>query len=615
MRRLLHLTILLTFSLSAVAQQTYIDSLQQLLKQDPDAARTADIQQQIADAYRTNEKYPEAIRMAEQSLETSLKISGNNLGVTKAYWTLSNIYTNTEDFEKAQRYINQAYQSARAQSNPLPMAYAHYAEAMLHSTLYDNEKTVKSLHEALSRIPDPEKEPLLTARIYYLLYGVYSEWDNESETFHYARKALDFAVKSGNDNLLANAYAAMAVAYKTRQQRTHQEKDIDSSLSFLDKGIALYQANPGKVATNTYATLRINKASYLITFWGTKNPAVKRQIVENINETLNTAKAMEDNDRFVASSYGILSQLSLEDNNVKAAENYLLMAYTQMLQRKKPYYYTLANVAQDLARLYSRIGDYKKAYEFQEKLTQYKELLFNESEAESAKRLEAQYHLKNKDKELQAMMDKAASHKKQKNLLLGLIAAGIVGGFFMFRSYHYNLRYSLTREKQLRAEKNEAEMQVKLEKEEQGRLKAEQELLALQQQKLQDEVMANQLHLQRKIEVLQQLKEKLSGPDAVGIHQVLREESLMDDDFEKAKFQIQELHPNFFKNLNEKTRQKLTALDMKYCAYLYLGMDTKQIAQLLNVEPKSVRMTKYRLKQKFELDGETDLVVYLKAVG
>jgi DNA-binding NarL/FixJ family response regulator len=36
-------------------------------------------------------------------------------------------------------------------------------------------------------------------------------------------------------------------------------------------------------------------------------------------------------------------------------------------------------------------------------------------------------------------------------------------------------------------------------------------------------------------------------------------------------------------------------------------MGTKQIAHLLNVEPKSVRMAKYRLKKKFGLDEDTDL--------
>ena len=82
----------------------------------------------------------------------------------------------------------------------------------------------------------------------------------------------------------------------------------------------------------------------------------------------------------------------------------------------------------------------------------------------------------------------------------------------------------------------------------------------------------------------------------------------------KKKFQIQEIHPNFFKTLNERAVQQLSALDLRYCAYLYLGMDTKQIAHLLHVEPKSVRMTKYRLKQKLGLDSETVLVTYLKSI-
>ncbi|WP_447642314.1 MULTISPECIES: helix-turn-helix transcriptional regulator [Chitinophagaceae] len=44
-------------------------------------------------------------------------------------------------------------------------------------------------------------------------------------------------------------------------------------------------------------------------------------------------------------------------------------------------------------------------------------------------------------------------------------------------------------------------------------------------------------------------------------------------------------------------------------------MDTKQIAQLLNVEPKSVRMTRYRLKQKFGLEKETDLMSFLRNIS
>ncbi len=64
-------------------------------------------------------------------------------------------------------------------------------------------------------------------------------------------------------------------------------------------------------------------------------------------------------------------------------------------------------------------------------------------------------------------------------------------------------------------------MQIKLQREEQARLKAEQELLTLQQQKLQSEVLASQLHIQHKNEVLQQLQTRLSDTD-INIQHVVK---------------------------------------------------------------------------------------------
>ncbi|MCA6069191.1 LuxR C-terminal-related transcriptional regulator [Chryseobacterium sp. RG1] len=219
-----------------------------------------------------------------------------------------------------------------------------------------------------------------------------------------------------------------------------------------------------------------------------------------------------------------------------------------------------------------------------------------------------------KEQRMMVLQEKADSQRKQKSLLIALIGVGTLGALVLFRFYHLSLRYSLAREKQLIAEKKEAALQIKYEQEEQARLRAEQALMILQQQKLTDEVMANQLQLQHKNNVLLQLQEKLSQQEMINIYKILRDESRMDNEFEKSKYQIQEMHPDFFRNLNKNAVQRLTSLDQKYCAYLYLGMDTKQIASILNVEAKSVRMTKYRLKQKFGLDSETDLINYLKSI-
>ena len=188
----------------------------------------------------------------------------------------------------------------------------------------------------------------------------------------------------------------------------------------------------------------------------------------------------------------------------------------------------------------------------------------------------------------------------------------------MFRAYHYKLRYSIQREKQLAKEKEDAEqtaaMQVLFEKEEQARLKAEQDLLELKHQQLQKEALANSLLIDHKNDMLKQIKHKIQAGDAQDINKLLKDEALLTADFEDIKWQIQQLHPTFFQQLMERATQKLTALDLRYCAYLYLQMSTKQIAQVLHVEAQSVRMFKYRLKQKFGLPKESDLEEFLQSV-
>ena len=55
--------------------------------------------------------------------------------------------------------------------------------------------------------------------------------------------------------------------------------------------------------------------------------------------------------------------------------------------------------------------------------------------------------------------------------------------------------------------------------------------------------------------------------------------------------------------------------DLKLCAYLKLGMETKNIAQLLNVTPASIRTAMYRVKKRLGVAEEINLRDYLSEVG
>ncbi|MDM1044684.1 hypothetical protein HX004_06360 [Myroides sp. 1354] len=515
-----------------LAQQRYEDSLKQRLQVVTQPSEQMALALRLSDRYRVNEQYDEALTLAQDCLKQALTKNPKGIEVVKANCILANIYANIEDFDQAQTYADQALKVAETQRNPIGLAYAYYAKAVLHTILFDNKATIQWLHKALNQLDNQESEADLLARIYYLLYGVYTEWNDEVQALNYANKTLEYAIIGKNKNIVANAYNALAVVYSFQYEKTGDQNKRDQMMLALDQAIALYKTYPGEVVANTYAYILNNKASYYLKYYDTTNPTIKQSIIELVHEAIRIVPST--NDVALASGYGILSELSMKDNDLVAAETYLIKAYLLAVQKKKPYYHTLINILNSLVNLQVKKGDYQRALAYQQEAISYSNLLFNEETAATVNRLEVQFELKKKEQEILTLQETVENKQKQKFLLLGVIALGVIGGFFMFRSYHFNLRYSLAREKQLEAENNQAKLKVKYQEEEQARLKAEQDLLEVKQQQLETVVLASQLQLQHKREVLKQVKANLNHAQSIDIQQILREEQMTATSFEKT---------------------------------------------------------------------------------
>ena len=59
---------------------------------------------------------------------------------------------------------------------------------------------------------------------------------------------------------------------------------------------------------------------------------------------------------------------------------------------------------------------------------------------------------------------------------------------------------------------------------------------------------------------------------------------------------------------------KLNEDDIRLASLLLLDLSSKEIADMLSIEAKSVDMKRYRLKKKFDLDSETDLKTFLHSI-
>jgi len=590
--------------------QTLLDTtaLNNLRDQDKPALLT-----QLAERSRINGDYKAAILKAQQSVALALKFK-NLTEVTKAYTIQASIHATTKAFVLSKKASDSAMFIAQQLRKPIAMAYAYYAQASFYNAIDNSEQITKYCGLALKlleKIPDP----YLSAKIYYLLYTLNTHWDDVKNVNKYARAATENALKTNDYNLLSNCYIALSVAADYNYARTKNEVLRDSIIYYLNKAQNLYQQYPKYVARKTYGIACINSADYYLRYFSDTDHAAKASAIRYADMANEVMKGAINGEEIRASSLGILSEYAKRDKNFVMAEAYLQEAYSILKTQKVPYYYTLINVTTALTNFYEQQGNYEKALGFQKRVTEYNSKYFDEKRTLNAQKLEVQYEAEKRNNEVKLLKQREKYARQQKYLYIGIAIASILGLIFMFRSYHFRLRYSLQREKQLHLEKQDAELQMKFEKEEQARLKAEQLLLESQQQQLQKEVMASQLQLEHKKEILFQLKEQLNDNQRLNINKIWNEELLLDNDFEEAKFQIQQVHPEFFSLLNQRAQQKLTPLDLKLCAYLHLKMDTKKIAQLMHIEAKSVRMSRYRIKQKLGLGKDEDLKLFLQDMG
>ena len=81
------------------------------------------------------------------------------------------------------------------------------------------------------------------------------------------------------------------------------------------------------------------------------------------------------------------------------------------------------------------------------------------------------------------------------------------------------------------------------------------------------------------------------------IKSILQSNLHLDADWEKFRIHFEQVHPKFFENLRKK-HPSLTKNEIRLYSYFHINMSTKEIANLLNIDPASVRRAKTRLFKK-----------------
>lgn len=551
-------------------------------------------------------------------IEEKKALANNRNALPQVYYLYSKYYFFIENLDKAKEYAEKSLKAGDSNSDKVQKAYGYYAMANHYYQVNMLALAFNYLNQSLDQI-DPEKNPDLAYHIYYRLYSIHTNWDDATETNLYAQKAVEYALKAKDYDALSNGYSAKVSAMKNMFAQNKRMVYKDSVLYYLEKSSQLDHKFPGKVSIRTNTIANINLADFYFQKFYSKDisyETARDSMMKYLKKVESISSTIDQNFELRASSLGMKAQLALANNDIETAEKYLLTAYNNLKKEKyRPAFYTLYNVTIGLHKLYEGKKDYKNAYDFLGANQVYKDSIFNEDKIYEVHSLKTKYENDKIKEEIKFLETEGEQRKIQIYLIIIVSILSLVTLVFFVKNYRQKLNLQKSKSIILEKQNVEAQTQVNLEQEKQARLSAERKILKLENEKMQKEVMVSGLHLDRKNELLEEIRLELASSSTnIEIQKSLKQDKRIEISLNETVKEFEEINPVFFQKLKIRSSETLTALDLKYCAYFHLGLSTKEISQVFHVEPKSIRMKKYRIKQKLELDKEESLESYLQTL-
>jgi DNA-binding CsgD family transcriptional regulator len=612
---LIAVSFILIFFKSADAQKIYLDSLSGLLARKG-ISKEVRIQLlcKLAKAnFETN--LPLSFQQANQALQTS---EGLKDGKSKAiaYATLVHLYVWKKDLKHAYESLDSAMYYAKRTKDPVALGFVWFRSGWLDLINDENDKSIAKLLKALDFFKGQNAYEY-ESTIYHYLASFYGYGNNPVKQKKYADLCYSTAVKSQQVDLLNNAYFTIGQTYFDRFKLDTTKRDLlDSALLIYKKALLLSKKQEGRllIRSNT-AAIALNTANtYFQYFPNTYRDSAEKYVNIAIEIAIKT-----NLQEVLLNCYGLKSEYALRDGNYDEAEKILLTGLSKIADGVVKMPLTQARIFQGLANIAEKKGDKGAALNYLKQYLSYYKKAFDEEKVNSIIRVEAQYQSEKNEQEIAYLHQQTAFTKKLNIFYIVSGLTGIAALLFLLISYNYKLKASVRKQELIDQQKGAAELRAQLKEAEAIQLRTEQALLQERQERLQKELLAGTLQIEEKNELLGLLSGKVNTESHLSfdeqIKRIVNQQKKMDKEFEEYKTDFFDSNPVFFERLQEKANHTLTRLDLKYCSYMLMGLTNKEVSTRLGIEPKSVRMSRYRLKQKLGLGKDDDLNLFLQNMG
>lgn len=479
-----------------------------------------------------------------------------------------------------------------------------------------------------------EEHPLPQVMLLYSCALAYMSEGNYSEAFQYAIKMIGKTETINDKQLLFKIYNLMGTLYSYIQNYNRAESYYKQAAEYVSPEQVEYDQLLNNIYRIVFLRGEIQQAiqlfeqmipvleekqdtTSLITFHLNLGACYsENQEIDKAFQSFQTALELAgtiDNDKFKTAIYQNLGNYYYTVKNYKKSFQYLLKA--NELARKNNNPEQLTYVLYSMATVFDEQNKIDSAYSYLREYEMLKNRLNNHSEMTEVYQSYVSVLIESSENKLKITESELLLKNKQYTIAV-ISSLAIIASIVFLLIILFQKKRSAQQKTVLKEIENK-DLSV--------RLQYQNELRKLQSERLEDqlrEINSYSLLLLNKNHLLQQIwdmtaqyggdKEKAGGIFRK-IKTMVKSNQHTEKEWDDFILHFEKVHPRFFEKLLMKCPD-LTKNDLKLCAYIRIGMSMKQIAQILNIFPDSVKTNRYRLRKKFNLQDHETLDDFIQFV-
>ena len=429
----------------------------------------------------------------------------------------------------------------------------------------------------------------------YNLAITYQRANLLSDELKTAQKATLLAAKMGDTRFYLYALKAVASSFRNLNKFDSAHFYNQRVLAILDTATSMNDIRVHAEAYSSFANNLVNLERY--------EEAIPYFLkADSVYEKIGAGGSRQLNYVGMANCYNVWGDSTNNKEYLRLSKYYTIKSL-ESLDTLEANLFT-KNAYRMLANISSSLREFEDAYRYDQRYIAISDTLLNEEISDQIVEYKEKFEASEREREIEKLeAERRISNITNVSLGSGLVLIIIIGITVVSRQ---RLKIS-EKEARIKTEQKEHELsKLSLEKAESEVSLKEQELLTYAV------TIAQKNNLLHNVKELARASNNLTDSNLKlkKIHTDIENGYNLSEQWEEFRKRFESIHPKFFDTLAE-IGPELTSNERRICAYLKMGLTSKQIANLQNVETASVEVQRSRIRKKLDLSKEDNLGAFI----